>query len=467
MSYEMLRRPEPWLLALAGLAWFGSAAGHGVVAFLLAAVPGALLLTSATGTLLFPGDRYLPRAGATGALLGVVMSVLMLIFAPLTAILTGALSAVAGLAAGRLAAEDVEVPEGLEHPGAGIPVAAEIALDEGVLGLVSAVMGVWARDEQSRVAEEIEAIREWLHAGGWDASPAGLHEEPPPMGPIHSDPRRAAGLDVEVMHFDSEFEPRQGAPGRERWMSYQGCRTSEVRLVRRAGADDWLVCVHGLGMGHTAIDFRAFDAPWLHRQGFNLAFPVLPLHGSRARRRISGEGFVTGEVADTLHALTQTVWDLRRITRWLRQEGARRVGIYGLSLGGYSSAVTACLEEELDCVIAAIPAVDLADLLGFHAGQRAWKLGEAAGIGVESIAEVLRPVSPLALAPKVARDRRFLFAALADRFVPASQPYALWRHWDEPEILWYPGGHLGFRFHPEVEEFVGRALDAGLARRYA
>lgn len=467
MSYQMLRRPESWLIALAGLGWFGAAAGHGLLAFLLAAVPGSLLVTSATATLFFPGDRYVPRAGATGALLGLVLCVPLLFISPFTALFLAALSALGGLAAGRIAADDVEVPADLEDPGADVPVAAEIALDEAVLGLVSVPMGVWTRDEQARVAGEVEAIRDWLEAGGWDTAPAGLHEEPPSMGPTHSDTRRIAGVEVEVMHYDSEFEPRAGAPGRERWMSYVGCRTSELRLVRHDASPDWLVCVHGLGMGQSAIDLRAFDVPVLHRRGINLALPVLPLHGSRGRRRVSGAGFVTGEVADTLHALTQTVWDLRRVVRWLRQEGARRVGLYGLSLGGYSVALTASLEDEIDGVIAGIPAVDLARLLWFHAGQRALRLGEAQGIREGAVADALRPVSPLALEPRVAKDRRFVYAALADRFVPAAQPHALWEHWDEPEILWYPGGHLGFRFHPEVAGFVGRALDAVLPGREA
>jgi hypothetical protein len=51
-----------------------------------------------------------------------------------------------------------------------------------------------------------------------------------------------------------------------------------------------------------------------------------------------------------------------------------------------------------------------------------------------------------------------MFGALADRFVPPAQVEMLWQHWEQPEILWYPGGHLGFRFHHSVREFVDGAL---------
>jgi len=45
-----------------------------------------------------------------------------------------------------------------------------------------------------------------------------------------------------------------------------------------------------------------------------------------------------------------------------------------------------------------------------------------------------------------------------DRLVPPEHTIALHRHWDEPEILWYPGAHLSFRFHRSVRDFVDGAL---------
>jgi hypothetical protein len=63
----------------------------------------------------------------------------------------------------------------------------------------------------------------------------------------------------------------------------------------------------------------------------------------------------------------------------------------------------------------------------------------------------------------VPRERRYIYAAVADRLVPADQVYDLWKHWEEPEIVWYPGGHLTFRFHPAVRRLLERALaESGL-----
>ena len=69
-----------------------------------------------------------------------------------------------------------------------------------------------------------------------------------------------------------------------------------------------------------------------------------------------------------------------------------------------------------------------------------------------------RPVSPLALAPRLPRERRFIYAGIADRLVRPDQPSALWRHWDRPEIHWFSGGHVLGTRKPSVTPFLVRAL---------
>ena len=39
-------------------------------------------------------------------------------------------------------------------------------------------------------------------------------------------------------------------------------------------------------------------------------------------------------------------------------------------------------------------------------------------------------------------DRRFIVAGQGDRIAPPAGAAALWRHWEEPSILWRPRGHL-------------------------
>jgi hypothetical protein len=71
---------------------------------------------------------------------------------------------------------------------------------------------------------------------------------------------------------------------------------------------------------------------------------------------------------------------------------------------------------------------------------------------------VMRPVSPLALAPLVPHARRFVFGAPDDQFVPADQVRDLLAHWGAPRHVWFPGAHISFRAHDAVQALVREAL---------
>ena len=97
-------------------------------------------------------------------------------------------------------------------------------------------------------------------------------------------------------------------------------------------------------------------AQQFHRElGFNVLAPVLPLHGRRGTGgRISGIGMVSLDWVANVHAVTQAVWDVRRCLAWIRERGAPSIALHGISLGGYTAAMVAGLEDDLSCVIAGV-----------------------------------------------------------------------------------------------------------------
>jgi dienelactone hydrolase len=273
-------------------------------------------------------------------------------------------------------------------------------------------------------------------------------------------------LAYEHLTFESCYEPWPDERGRESWLAHTPCRTGHAWVVRQEDPSrPWLVCIHGYQMGIPRIDLLAFEAERLAKtRGLNLLFPVLPLHGPRTVGRRSGDGYLAGDPLDTVHAVANAMWDLRRLLSWVRGQGAERVGIHGLSLGGYHTALLACLDDDLACAIPGIPLTDVTRAVWRHGPPLQMRYFERHGVVHEEVSEVLRVVSPLELRPKVPRERRYLFGAISDRLVPPDQVRDLWRHWEEPEIVWYQGGHVSFRLHPEVRRFVHRALaESGLA----
>jgi hypothetical protein len=235
--------------------------------------------------------------------------------------------------------------------------------------------------------------------------------------------------------------------------------------MRHPGPDrPWLVCVPGYRMGHPAVDFAGFRARWLYRElGLNVAIPVMPLHGPRRIGRRGGDGYLSGDFLDTIHAQSQAIWDIRRLIAWLREEGAPRVGVQGVSLGGYTTALLASLEEDLDCAIAGIPAVDFLRLARSHAPAILLRVARAMGIRFDRIELLLRVISPLAHTPRVPRTRRYLYAGVADRLAPPDHALDLWNHWDRPRFEWYHGSHVSFLWERGVRDLLEEALtDSGM-----
>jgi pimeloyl-ACP methyl ester carboxylesterase len=347
---------------------------------------------------------------------------------------------------------------------------AEALIDRTFTLTTSALVGAPPREQVRRARDEVIAACELFEARGWLADPAAYHRDPPALRAVEISAAASWGprgrRRYRHLTFPSGYAPHEGEPGRERWLAHARTGTAHVYLLEHEAPRPWLVCVHGFGMGSARVNFMAFQAERLHRElGLNLAFPVLPLHGPRGHTRLSGREVLDADYLRMVHLFSQAVFDVRRLVRWLRRRGEERVGVYGISLGAYVASLVASLEDELGCVIAGIPAVDFSELARSNEPWGVTRLEEELRIDWGLVRAVTRPVSPLAFAPRVPHAARFIYAGLADRVVGREQPTSLWRHWGEPEIHWFRGGHvLGIR-NRSAAEFVARALGSvGMTR---
>jgi hypothetical protein len=464
--FEPKRWPrEAWIPIVAGLTWLWYAASFGAVGFFLSLLPGCLLLSSGVSSLLYPGDLRIPQITALGGVLGVPLALPVFFFAGVgLALLLIFLSAASFVAAGALSVAQEPHAEEVPTPVPSIGLAAQVAIDDAILAGMALRLPAVLSADQERVRQEVHIARQLFGERGWLDRPTEYHQAPPPL----TDPRigksKVYNLEYEHIEFASEYEPRPEEPGRDRWLSRVANRTAHAWVLRHHSEPrPWLVCIHGYEMGFPALDLLAFRAAHLHfRYGLNVLLPVLPLHGPRRFGR-SGEGFLAGEFLDTVHAEAQAMWDIRRLLSWVRTQSPPRVGVYGLSLGGYNTALLASLDSDLSCAIAGIPAADFSRLAWRHGARLAILYAERRGLIHDEVNELMRVISPLAVRPQVRKERRYMFAGVADRIVPSDQVRDLWRHWDRPRIVWYQGAHVTFRMHSEVDRLFRDALrESGL-----
>jgi len=344
----------------------------------------------------------------------------------------------------------------------GLVMASKVALDELFFATEILSASFVSMRDHARMTQEMHEALALFSERGWLDDPASYHQDPPALEIASVDELHAPFLPHRHLRFASGYEPHVGEPGRERWLGYGRNRTAHVRLLEHSGPKrPWLICIPGYRMGHTLVDFTGFRVHWLHRTlGLNVAIPVMPLHGERREGRRGGDGLFTGDFIETIHAQTQAVWDVRRLVSWLREQGAPAVGAYGVSVGGYTTALLASLERNLDCAIVGIPVIDFMRLLRDHMPSIVERAALRVGLSFPEIERLLRVISPLAMAPQLPVERRFLFAALADQLAPFDHARDLWEHWDQPRIAWYHGSHVSYLWEAEVKALLEEAFRA-------
>lgn len=346
-------------------------------------------------------------------------------------------------------------------------LAAQVLLDEVLIAAFRNPRLLPKGDDFANAAADISSALVQFASQGWLTNPASYHDAPPAPEDVLMEPGRVLGMRYEHVSYPSGWEPHEDEAGRDRWLAHKANHTSHAWIARSPEpSNTWLVCVHGFGLGANALmDMRAFRAKQLTRSGVNVAIVVLPLHGARSEGKAMGEGFMSIDLVDSLHGLAQAAWDVRRMIAWLRHaEGAERVGVFGHSLGGSIASLVAGLEDDLACVIAGVPVVDLPDLYRRHSVPDIARQAESLGVLGPAGDAVHGVVSPLSMECRVPHEGRFIFAGLGDRMATFAQAHRLWLHWDRPRMATYGGGHIGFFWSGVVRQLVTDALvQTGLA----
>jgi len=450
----------------AGFVWVSQAAPLSFLAGIPIWIVASVFLASGVSQLVWPGDTRITQTGALAGALGVVVALPYAFgvgFGSLLLLVGSSLLAAWG--AGRMALQLEPHYEGVPVPEPSFQLAGKVAIDELILGFEQWGATGFALDGTlERVIDEMGRMHSIFEREGFLEKPDGYHVMPPDLVDPEIRHERIAGNDVEMLRFESGYAPTTGEPGRERWLGYEPCRDGRAYVLRhpRDSREDgsprpWMICTNGYRMGHALIDIGLFER-FHHKLGLNVLIPVLPLHGPRRLGWHSGSGFLGIDVIDTLHAEAQAVWDMRRLLSWIRTQDEGEVGAFGLSLGGYTTALFASVAEGLTAAIPGIPLADIPRIFSRHAAPHQMRYAEHLGFDLDRASEILRVVSPLVLKPKVPIEGRMIFGATADRLVTPDHVRDLWRHWDEPEIVWYDGGHVTFRSEREVWSGVDRTL---------
>ncbi len=250
----------------------------------------------------------------------------------------------------------------------------------------------------------------------------------------------------EMLSFDSPFQT-----------VHRGLRESypQQRNNMRAVAQYWrhddrprptLCVIHGFMADPYWLNRRFFALPWFFKQGYDVLLYTLPHHGARQSTfsPFSGHGLFSGGIAHINESMAHAVFDFRIFVDYLEARGVQKVGVTGISLGGYTSALLAAVEERLYFAVPNVPVVSLPDLIleWFPANVPIKFFLRAAGLGVRDFRHMMAVHSPLTYQPLIPRERLMVIAGAGDRLAPPKHARLLWDHWDRPRVHWFPGNHV-------------------------
>jgi pimeloyl-ACP methyl ester carboxylesterase len=250
------------------------------------------------------------------------------------------------------------------------------------------------------------------------------------------------------LHLDAPLRARLEARA-------QANEIAHARLfAHRDGPRPALILLHGYLGGDVRVEERAFPVRWLFDRGLDVVLGLLPHHGKRGVPR-KRPLLPASDPRLTIEGFRHGIVDLRALVAWLRARGARAVGVMGMSLGGYTSALLATVEP-LEFVFPMIPLASVADFAQQH--ERLVGTTSQRRAQHEALERAHAVVSPLARPSKVDPANVLVLAGKADRITPIAHAEKLAAHLGG-RLIAFDGGHLlqagrgeGFR---EIARLLG------------
>jgi pimeloyl-ACP methyl ester carboxylesterase len=245
--------------------------------------------------------------------------------------------------------------------------------------------------------------------------------------------------EVVDVRWKSRFEPF--APEvRARYLTHEQNGVAHARLFsHRHEKRPVIVLIHGYLGGTFPVEEAFWPLSWMNRQGLDVALMVLPFHGSRRRGLLDRPAFPSNDPRMTIESFRQAIFDLRALSGWLRERGAPSVGVMGMSLGGYTSALWATVDPTLAFAVPLIPLASLADFV--RDGGRFSGSAEQQQKQYDAVEAAHRSVDPLVRPSKLSAGRVVVLAGEHDRITPISHAERMAAHFSAP-IEMFPGGHL-------------------------
>ncbi len=276
--------------------------------------------------------------------------------------------------------------------------------------------------------------------------------------------------ECKLLSFESPFEP-VNFKLHDRYLRHKENRIACAQYWHHQDGPRPTICVvHGFMADPYWLNRVFLSLPWFYKQGYDILLYTLPFHGRRQWKYspFSGHGYFSWGISHINETVAHSIYDFRIFLNYLESRGVKKFGVTGISLGGYTSALLAAVEERLYFSIPNVPVVSLFDLmLQWEPAGTVIRSGlKLANVSIIEGRHMMAVHCPLTYPSKIPKERLMVIGGAGDRLAPPKHSHLLWDHWGRPRMHWFPGNHVLHldqgRYLKEMARFL---QDIGFADR--
>lgn len=300
--------------------------------------------------------------------------------------------------------------------------------------------------------------------------PSAVFMPPPANVIIHKTASPVLGYHPSVphhgLHFTSPYETLNPAV-RDSYNRYEANRqVGAQHWTHPGGPRPTMIFIHGYFASPYWLNSLMFSLKWFYDQGLDIVLVTQPFHGARqpSASPWSGFHFLSHGLCHANEAMLQSVFDVRVLMNHLYATGVPAIGVSGLSLGGYITALLANADERLAFAIPNSPMVSPVDMLleWTPSGSLLRQLIPTSGRTVPDFRRLLAIHSPLSWQPVIDPRRLLVIGGAGDRFTAPRYVQLLHKHWTGSRMHWFPGNHVLHlhqrRYLKLMRDFIGQSL---------
>jgi hypothetical protein len=277
-----------------------------------------------------------------------------------------------------------------------------------------------------------------------------VFKEPPEISPheiIKTEKKKIPGGSISQCKMPNKFSPINPYFEESYWQ-YHKHKDIHFELWQHDDnqARPTYIFMHGYNADDYRINHIIFSAKKVFNDGANIAFLVLPFHKGKFSFSADVWNFFGHGPAYTTEVFANAVSNCRSlITHLIETRIASKIGVSGISLGGFVSSLVVSADERVDNAVLLAPVYNVPEsyMEWFPLRGLFKNILSEENISFSEFRHAYALCNALTFKPKIESKKISILTGLFDLIALPKHVRLLGEHWDKCDIHWLEYGHVG------------------------